>query len=124
MDAAGDLARNADMISDVLGRAAHLVENVGWSVGALARDEDGVEVEPYLASAKSFCAMGSIMRATADVGSRVPDEDWEAVRNGAFEALAYELNDLGWGSVGDWNDASGQTSGEVALVMLAARRWI
>lgn len=79
--------------SDVLHRAADLIEEFGWCKSVAARDSEGAKVSPLSNRAISFCLAGAITRAAADLG-------YEGSAGYPYDnelAPDYQLADKVWG---------------------------
>jgi len=85
--------------SDVLERAADLLEEFGWCQGKAGSKEEG-----------EFCMFGALITAQDDV---------KGPHRGVYKATRC-LDDLGGGNFIDWNDAPGRTKAEVVAALRAA----
>jgi hypothetical protein len=83
----------------MLQRAAQLVAR-GWCQTALARDEDGRQVEPWSGSARSWSPVGALIRAWYE--SRPAELDAFSL---AYAGLALATG----GRVEEWNSARWRT---------------
>lgn len=90
---------------DVLKRAKSLIEDKGWTQGALARNRAGAHVCPTEHTAKSFCMLGACYAANPHPAymANATDELLMALPKPYFEVEAF-------------NDAPGRTKEEVLAV--------
>lgn len=94
-------------IADALRRAKALISDPNaWVQGCFAEDADGTEVEPRDPSARSWCAVGAVIK----VGD---DTVVEAAEGLLTDALAPVVPYWGDRSVAKFNDASATTHGAV-----------
>ena len=88
-------------VSDVLGRAADLIEPEGaWTQGSFARNVGGYAVRIESPEAVCFCAVGAIYRAAphSSMANRIADALAGTVQDDLFS---------------DWNDREGRRQSEV-----------
>lgn len=105
--------------SDVLTRAADLLEEFGWrqhglfNPGSFPSDES-------CRDATQFCAVGAIVRARRDLG--LPASDWSYTDPNGHYNLAnrcFGEHIEGW-TLAAWNDAPGRTKEEVVAKLREA----
>lgn len=96
--------------SEILLKAADLIEQKGWTRYGYARDEDGNDVNPTSRHAVCFCAIGAIRASANDRG--LGSLSRTAVR---FAEDALDCN-----SLDDWNDEFGRTKEEVVEALRRA----
>jgi hypothetical protein len=84
--------------SDILHRAADLLEEFGWCQGVEAKDQDGFSCNPFRGSVAQLCMGGAVRRARFEFGG-VSELD----------------NPYDWHEAIDpnWNDQPGRTKAEV-----------
>lgn len=105
--------------ADVLREAARLIEEGGWTQGALARTLRGLSVEPGSGQAVAWCAAGALLRASVAMASGpYRDEYARRLYRDAMEQLDAVVGQRG-GAVA-WNDAPGRTREEVVAALLMA----
>lgn len=92
--------------NDILRAAADVVENIGWSVLALARNINGDPVNTRSLDACCYCALGAIYLVSDNLDDRASSE-------------ALLQNEAGK-RVMAWNDSKGQTAENVANTMRRA----
>lgn len=98
------------VIASYLEKAAALIERTGWTQRAYARLANGDNTSWRSPEAVCFCAAGALYRVTllADYGTQLD----------AREALKKFLGT----HIGEWNDQSDRTAGEVISTMNSAAR--
>ena len=91
--------------AEIMDGAANLIEQTGWTQGALARDVDGWPIHEDQSRAVCFCATGAI--------SRTRINEWDIT---VLPFLPQPLT--------KWNDAPGRTKAEVlAALRDGAVKW-
>jgi hypothetical protein len=84
----------------VLSRARQLIAK-GWTRGDMATSKDGRHTDPRSNTACRFCAMGAVVRASADLtGDNLDDAYINKTTKGALD----QLRELVGPSVGKFND--------------------
>ena len=78
-------------VKEVLTAAKWILQNVGWTKGALARDAAGEWVRSNEPSATCFCIRGAVSATTFDRRSKATAED--AMRDTLTNGSLVEFND-------------------------------
>lgn len=96
----------------------------GWMQHGLAADKHGVGVRVTDDRAVRFCARGAILRAAHDHGLTGTPTETAALRAARATAARWLCRDDGdvRAHLSDWNDVTGRTAVDVALMLDAAAR--
>ena len=104
----------------ILNKAADLLENVGWTKGASARNEEGYPINFGSEKATCFCLIGAILKAKLMLlGYKFEDEDdkWDQSKLNALNQVSNQLGiETGLIPLAEWNDSQ-QSKKEVVQVL-------
>lgn len=98
--------RSRRQVSQVLRLARNLLVERGWARGELAYDASGSPAHPESPQAVSFCAVGAVLRAAADLAS----PEWSNLALDVLEELVDE------DSIPEFNDRQDDVSGVLGLL--------
>lgn len=104
--------------SQILTRAADLMERTGFTPNACAIDSSGAVVYPHSTGATCFCVSGAA-RAVAFAGDDGDESPDELAYLSAMDAFVVHV---GTETVREWADAPGRTKDDAVVAMRAVAR--
>jgi hypothetical protein len=117
-------------VGAILAEAEELITKVGWTQGALARDNKSKAIKCSSQLAVSYCILGALHAATAMLG--LSQNVFDDACNRVYHTLGFGSNSRyndAWGSrhsdgerLANWNDDRGRTRAEVVSVLQSAQR--
>lgn len=103
-------------VSEVLERAAQMIESIGWCQSAMAVTAMGEAANLFDPGVKGICIDGALRISAKDNVSGDAEESCFHVYERCLDYIETEIDGAVWG----WNDAPGRKQAEVIVALLRA----